>query len=106
LLASHAESDANTCLDPFFADPEFNVQDRAVSSHRDPFAEDPGFGLEFDLLQRTVSFVVETNKIVADPFSADPSIDPKEELKTNLKETPGLSASAYDIFAGDPPLTD
>ncbi|WP_321371335.1 hypothetical protein [uncultured Desulfuromusa sp.] len=106
LVSSHAGDDVNKCVDPFFEDPEVSVEDRAGSPLRDPFAEDPGFGLEFDLLQRTVHFVAETNTIDEDPFSADPSIDSEEDAKSNSEKTSALTESPYDIFAGDPPLTD
>jgi len=103
LVASHIDSDKNKGPDPFLDDPEFDVQEREVSAHRDPFAEDPGFGLEFDLLQRTVNFVVEIDKIDEDPFSADPSLKTEKEETTSVEAVPAPATSPYDIFADDPP---
>jgi hypothetical protein len=104
LVAEHAEK--GTHPDPFLDDPEFDVVERPVSSHRDPFADDPGFGLEFDLLQRTISFVAEARSAGEDPFSEDPSLDSKGDSKLNSRATTVPSAPPYDIFAGDPPLSD
>lgn len=79
-------------VDPFLEDPGFDVVERPVPSHQDPFAEDPGFGLEFDLLQRTINFVVETR-----------NIDPEDDDNIDTTTT---SATSYDLFATDPPLSD
>ncbi|MDX2480540.1 MAG: hypothetical protein QNK24_09420 [Desulfuromusa sp.] len=106
LVAEHAEKDASPHTDPFLDDPDFDVVERLAPSHRDPFAGDPGFGLEFDLLQRTINFVVEARTMGDDPFSEDPSLDSKGEIKQHSRVTTVASAPPYDFFAGDPPLID
>ncbi|SEA12730.1 hypothetical protein SAMN05660420_01301 [Desulfuromusa kysingii] len=107
LVASDTEARANKPTDPFSEDPEVNVRDCAVVAYRDPFAEDPGFGLEFDLLQRTVHYLVETESLGDDPFSADPAIASCEgDVKTTQLEPAVLSKQPYDLFASDPPLGD
>ncbi|MFK5927738.1 MAG: hypothetical protein QM483_14015 [Desulfuromusa sp.] len=104
LVATHSEQATNSRVDPFLEDPELNVREGSARSHRDPFADDPGFGLEFDLLQRTINTVVKSKKIDDDPFGSDPSID--SETDEVLSNKPSSVASPYDVFAEDPPLAD
>lgn len=61
--------------DLFADDPSLNPAENHLHLAADPFAEDPGLGIEFDLLQRTLD--VETNlsgsgNTPPDPFAADP----------------------------------
>lgn len=93
-------------VDMFSEDPSFAVIAHAATSLHDPFAGDPGFGLEFDLLQRTISFVVETSTIAADPFSEDPVVGTKDDNYLDHTSEPRMEQSVYDFFAEDPPLSD
>ena len=92
LVASHAERES---ADPFAEDPEFSVKQQPVTSHRDPFADDPSFGLEFDLLQRTVSFLTGARLV----GESTPSEDGGE------KPSPSASTPPSDFFADDPPFS-
>ncbi len=74
LVKDQAGQGGSPAVDPFSSDPPFAVDAHPVPSHQDPFAEDPGFGLEFDLLQRTINFVVESDNIEDDPFRDDPPL--------------------------------
>ncbi len=81
LAALVADQTKTPDVDPFLEDPKFDVGTRSVSSHGDPFADDPGFGLEFDLLQRTINFVAEKKKIEVDPFGVDPPLSNKPDTQ-------------------------
>ncbi|MCD6187879.1 MAG: hypothetical protein J7K09_06900 [Desulfuromusa sp.] len=94
LVASHNE---RRSVDPFSEDPEFAVQKQPAPFHSDLFADDPSFGLELDLLQRTISSVVETR------FMDDNPSSPSED--DNHPESVVSSAPQYDLFADDPPFT-
>ena len=74
LVKDQTGQGGSAAVDPFSSDPPFAVGAHPVPSHQDPFAEDPGFGLEFDLLQRTINFVVESGNIEDDPFRDDPPL--------------------------------
>ena len=101
LVAENSEKGLPFRVDPFLEDPEFDIDEHSGGGRLDPFADDPGFGLEFDLLQRTINFVVETKKLVDDPFSGDPSLD--SEGGAGVTTAPSFP---YDVFADDPPLAD
>ncbi len=73
-VADRAENDKAPDVDPFSGDPEFDVTAGQNRLHYDPFDDDPGLGLEFDLLQRTINFVAEKKKIIVDPFGVDPPL--------------------------------
>jgi len=94
LVASHT---VRGSIDPFSEDPEFAVERQSVPSHADLFADDPGFGLEFDLLQRTINSVVETRFMDEDPSL--PSADDNNPASVTS------SVPQYDFFADDPPLS-
>lgn len=74
LVNGQAEQGGSPIVDPFSGDPDFAVDAHSAHEHQDPFAEDPGFGLEFDLLQRTINFVVEAGNLDDDPFNDDPPL--------------------------------
>jgi len=97
LVANHTEK---ASVDPFADDPEFSVKRQSVTSHRDLFADDPGFGLEFDLLQRTVNRLAEF-RLVDDNTASSVADDNSEE---NLSYS-ASSVPQYDFFADDPPLS-
>ena len=61
--------------DPFIGDPGLNLNASTCGPKSDLFADDPGFGLEFDLLHRTVNLVSEMTKLADDPFSSDQAWD-------------------------------
>lgn len=69
-IASTQNDDLST-IDPFLDDPEPNLKNITCKPRPDLFADDPGFGLEFDLLHRTVSLVSEMTKLEDDPFGSD-----------------------------------
>ncbi len=71
---SSGEVTTDLHLDPFEGDPELDVKGRTVEAPVDPFMDDPGFGLAFDLLQRTINFVAEKRAFDADPFEVDPPL--------------------------------
>jgi len=93
LISSHAEKGS---VDPFSDDPEISVKRQSVPSHRDPFAEDPGFGLEFDLLHRTINVLAEKQFMEEAPNGDNDSEDSPSSDSSDLH---------YDFFADDPPLT-
>ncbi len=94
LVASHNERGS---VDPFSEDPEFAVQGQPASSRFDLFADDPSFGLELDLLQRTISSVVETRFMDDDPALPSEDENPPEGVISSVPQ--------YDFFADDPPLS-
>lgn len=97
--ASLAElmSEKNTS-DLFDDDPEMDVDSYHAPEKSDPFGNDPGFGLEFDLLQRTLNCTPIERSIKVDPFSDDPGVAEKDPLV--VQETP------YDVFGDDPSVLD
>lgn len=97
--ASLAElmSEKNTS-DLFDDDPEMDVDSYHAPEKNDPFGNDPGFGLEFDLLQRTLNRTPIKRSIKIDPFSDDPGVAEKDPLV--VQETP------YDVFGDDPSVLD
>ena len=98
LVATHAGRER---VDPFSEDPEVSVEQQSVPAHRDPFADDPGFGLEFDLLQRTVNRLAESK--LADGDSPRSDADGSSEDS----DSPATSAApSYDVFGDDPPLSE
>ncbi len=101
LRAELIASDTSCPVDFFLGDPDIKVVDCATSP-QDLFADDPGFGLEFDLLQRTIHFVVEHKHIDDDPFSDDPGIGTDEDLNSDVHAV--SIAPPFDVFADDPPL--
>ena len=95
LLASHETAKADLFLD----DPEIAVDNYRSGKQSDPFGDDPGFGLEFDLLQRTLNRLPVEDELVDDPFAEDP-------LSSNIADTPREEeppSPPYDVFADDPP---
>jgi len=87
--------------DLFVDDPEIAIGDYHVSEHRDPFNDDPGFGLEFDLLQRTLNLTPADGEITVDPFGDDPGLSER-----SVAEVAEVADPPYDVFADDPPLLE
>lgn len=87
--------------DLFVDDPEISVADCHEAERCDPFNDDPGFGLEFDLLQRTLNRLPAEGGVTVDPFGDDPRLS--EESVTEVAE--GVDPP-YDVFADDPPLSE
>jgi len=98
-LAGEVEPDTGTISDLFDDDPVIVVAESVPTPCVDPFAEDPGFGLEFDLLQRTMNFVFERKNQTADLFGEDPSLEADIELGADT-ELENFDPP-YDLFAED-----
>lgn len=62
-----------TKQDPFSQDPDMVYESYKGPICKDLFEDDPGFGIEFDLLQRT--FSIERPKIPEDIFTEDETFD-------------------------------
>jgi hypothetical protein len=88
--------------DLFGNDPDFDVEERSAPETADPFKEDPGFGLEFDLLQRTLNRMPESRSDVDDPFDGDPHLSLSEDDVALKKGSP--EQSSFDVFEDDPPV--
>ena len=97
LVAEHAEQKSSIANDPFLEDPVFTVKNCSAAAQQDPFADDPGFGLEFDLLQRTLDLSPGARERVSDPFNDDPLV---------LEALAEIPQPPYDLFDGDPSLSD
>ena len=97
LVAEHAEQNSSIDNDPFLEDPVFTVENCSAPNRQDPFADDPGFGLEFDLLQRTLDLSPGARERVSDPFNDDPLV---------LEALAEIPQPPYDLFDGDPSLSD
>lgn len=104
LIAAHEGKDLRASEDLFAEDPEMAMMlSPQAAGDDDPFSEDPGFSLEFDLLQRTLRRVPEMPAADADLFAQDPEAQPGDEpnqvsTKPASKERP----LPFDPFAGDP----
>ena len=97
LVAEHTGQKSSMSNDLFFEDPVFTVENCSAPNRQDPFADDPGFGLEFDLLQRTLNLSPGARERVSDPFNDDPLV---------LETLAEIKLPLYDLFDGDPPLSD
>lgn len=99
-LLSHREGEA-TPMDIFAQDPEF-ASDRYHSPKQDdPFDDDPGFGMEFDLLQRTLSLAGGENVVIEDIFTDDDHFD-----TVNCGGHSIVTKLPFDVFADDPQPED
>ncbi len=87
--------------DLFADDPEIATENYGGSKLSDPFGDDPGFGLEFDLLQRTLTRMPDSRTPADDPFGDDPAFESGGGIDVADPKPP-----PYDVFADDPPLPD
>jgi len=90
LLDSHSEQRSPQLDDPFAGDPELLNEEALVQAKRDPFAEDPGFGLEIDMVLSTPAA---TDEVVEDPFAEDEDFSTAEELPA----TQGVTLEVDDV---------
>lgn len=88
--------------DPFQDDPEFSCAGTRVHVVKDIFADDPGFGIEFDLLQRTMNGVPLQTLSVADPFAEDPMPEGSAAERQIMLEKELTKKLPIDIFSEDP----
>ena len=102
LLSGANQRATEDSVDLFADDPELKAKDYAVASARDPFAEDPGFGMEFDLLQRTLNQANIVRVDGDDPFTEDPDVDAPAALNNPDKVFSAETKLPFDVFAGDP----
>lgn len=93
-------------VDPFKEDPEPRANGYASTTSKDPFAEDPGFGMEFDLLQRTLNRATLVRVDEDDPFSEDPAAEVSVVNNDPGKTLSGHSKLPFDVFAGDPSVEE
>ncbi len=109
LLDSHSEQRSPQLDDPFAGDPELLDEAALVEEKRDPFAEDPGFGLEIDLVSSTPAA---TAVGVDDPFADDDDFSAADELNAVVEpelndddvepdSAPAAEELPYDPFAED-----
>ncbi len=102
MMSSSGES--KKAGDIFSDDPELVVDESSAPEMADPFEDDPGFGLEFDLLQRTLNRLPAIQSTVDDPFAGDPGLSVSEK---NTGEGQEASVqSPFDVFEDDPPPVD
>lgn len=88
--------------DPFQDDPEFSCAGTRARAVKDIFADDPGFGIEFDLLQRTMNGVPLQSLSVADPFAEDPMLEGSAVERRIMLEKEQTKKLPIDIFSEDP----
>lgn len=93
LLLSRPLSDETE--DMFAHDPEPAVDHYLAPQQSDPFAGDPGFGMEFDLLQRTFNVSNLQDVAVDDLFTEDDCFD-------GASSCGNAEAIPYDVFEDDP----
>jgi hypothetical protein len=85
--------------DPFEQDPELKSENYVEPTTQDPFGEDPGFGMAFDLLQRTMNLTSVPVLREEDPFTEDTSFD---DEGTKNYHAASDSKLPFDVFSGDP----
>ncbi len=115
LIDSHLQKRSPHLDDPFCADPELDIhEDEILRAVQDPFADDPGFGLEVDLNSWSENHgKVQADRLtsVVDPFADDPDfetelIPAEQELPEVADSTDTLSQMSTtlppDPFADDP----
>ncbi len=95
IIKLRADSPAARRRDVFADDPDIDVS-TAGGLRTDPFQGDPGFGIEFDLLQRTLSIAGTGQGGVVDPFADDPL--PEAVIDSAAESQP----LPFDPFAEDP----
>ena len=88
--------------DPFQDDPDFNCVVTEADKVKDIFADDPGFGIEFDLLQRTMNGMPFKTMSTVDPFAEDPMPEWSVEEQCRMIEKEPTKNLPVDIFAEDP----
>ncbi len=88
--------------DPFQDDPEFSCAGTKADAVTDIFADDPGFGIEFDLLQRTMNGVPFQSLALADPFAEDPMPEENVVERQIMLEKELEKNLPIDIFSEDP----
>jgi len=84
--------------DLFNDDPEMDVDGYHPSEEGDLFNGDPGFGLEFDLLQRTLNHAPIKSPLEIDPFSDDGGVS-EDDVSFDSQPPP-------DLFGEDPSALD
>ncbi len=94
IIKARVDSPANRHRDVFAEDPDVDVTPSVVMTS-DPFDNDPGFGVEFDLLQRTLSIAGSEQAGIIDPFDDDPLRDVVTGTGGQDKPLP------FDPFADD-----
>ncbi len=95
IIKLRADSPAGRSRDVFAEDPDIDVS-RAGGLRTDPFQGDPGFGIEFDLLQRTLGIAGTVQGGLSDPFADDPLPEAVIGATEQNKPLP------FDPFADDP----
>lgn len=115
LIDSHWQKRSPQLDDPFCADPELDIHaDEILRAEQDPFADDPGFGLEVDLNSWSENHAkAQADRLtsVVDPFADDPDFETElmlaeQELPEAADSTVILSQTSTilppDLFADDP----
>lgn len=87
--------------DIFSQDPELSIDQYEQPKPLDPFEGDPGFGMEFDLLQRTLTLNRAGGGAQKDIFTDDDMLG-----SGNTPAGASGSVDKGDIFADDPSLED
>ena len=99
-LLVHKEGGAES-MDMFAQDPDFESDSYHSPVQDDPFDEDPGFGMEFDLLQRTLTLAGGENIVTNDIFTDDDHFDAEScDGDGRVVDLP------FDVFADDPQSED
>ncbi len=85
-------------IDPFETDPEPVSKKYNGPDSTDPFEDDPGFGMEFDLLERTLTMDRSQVVMEDDLFTDDDHFDAsgKERDDRHKNRLP------FDVFEDDP----
>lgn len=89
--------DEGTLIDMFAQDPELASDSYRAPKQDDPFDGDPGFGMEFDLLQRTLTLSGSQDVVKDDIFTDDDHFDVESCGENSI--VPDLP---FDVFEGDP----
>jgi len=101
LLDSNAEQRSPQLDDPFAGDPELLPQeDDLPEVTSDPFAEDPGFGMEIDL----VSDAAKGSESISDPFAGDEDFSSADNLLVDDIDISANEISAQNSSIATEPL--
>lgn len=106
LLDSQEQQRAPQLDDPFAGDPDLLSDEATIEmSAFDPFADDPGFGVEIDLVSRARESR-EVGEPLDDPFGDDADFTAAESYLARSDMTPseelqGAESLPYDPFADD-----
>jgi hypothetical protein len=99
-LLSH-QKDEGPSTDMFAQDPDLESNNYHSPKQEDPFDGDPGFGMEFDLLQRTLTLSDSQGVVTDDIFTDDDHFDVRSCGDNSI-----VADLPFDVFEDDPQPED